>query len=320
MTMTQSRAIKPTVGRRLWYFASNYDVSSHIDPLTIADRSQPLDAGIAYVHSDRLINISVTDQNGVIHSRTSVTLYQDGEFLPVDGNYCVWMDYQVQQAAKEAGQTAVASVTSAEIESAIVTKGLTAPRITIEAIEASVVGEYYLTGDEIAQASKAHVKPWPVEPQHQANLGTLTICILLLRNGFMVVGKSAVASPVNFDAKLGREIARKDAVSQIWAPMGFELRSKLQGYQTNSLESGKSADSGRASTIQAEAGLTPVPSVQISTNSPISVTGTVAQESPAQALIEPSTDCHVSDRSETTWVGVDCGSGAGDSGSTSFSE
>ncbi len=234
--MTQSRAIKPTVGRRLWYFASKSDYLGSTVPMTVSYRAKPLDACIAYVHSDRLINISVADQNGVLHNRTSITLYQAGEDVPFEvGGYCVWMDYQVQQAAKEAGSTQadnnktahVASVTDAEIEAVIVTKGLTAPRITVEDIEANIAGEYYLTGDEIAQASQAHVKPWPLAPDDLANLSTLTLCILRLRNGFLVVGKSAVASSQNFDAKLGREIARKDAVNQLWPLMGFELRSKL---------------------------------------------------------------------------------------------
>lgn len=325
--MTQSRAIKPTVGRRLWYFASKSDYLGSTVPMTVSDRAKPLDAGIAYVHSDRLINISVADQNGVLHNRTSITLYQAGEDVPFEvGGYCVWMDYQVQQAAKEADQAdihaPVASVSSADIEATIVTKGLTAPRVTVEAIEANIAGEYYLTGNEFAHASKAHVKPWPVAPEHQANLGTLTICILRLRNGFLAMGESACASPENFDAKLGREIARKDAVRKVWPLMGYELRSKLQAFQTSSVENGKSVNAGGASTLHApaEAGLIPAPSAQISTDGPICVTGTVVPESPAQALAEPSTDCHVSDRLETTWVGIDCGSGAGDSGSTSFSE
>lgn len=328
--MTKPQAIKPTVGRRLWYFASQFDVSGHTDPLTVSDRSKPLDAGIAYVHSDRLINISVADHNGVAHNRTSVTLYQAGESIPVDGNYCVWMDYQVQQAAKEAGHAAqahtqvadVARVTSDEIEAAIVTKGLTAPRITIEAIEASIAGEYYLTGDEIAQASKAYVKPWPVQSEHQSNLGTLTICILRLRNGFMVVGKSAVASPQNFDAKLGREIAREDAFRQIWPLMGYELRSKLKQYQTCSIESHKLVDVVGASPIQTtvEAGLVPPSSVPISTDGSISVMGTVTHASHEHGLPESFTACHVSDSNVPTSVNADCGGGSGDSASGSFSD
>lgn len=58
-------------------------------------------------------------------------------------------------------------------------------------------------------------------------LGLLTFCVLVLRNGFTVTGESACASPENFDAEMGRKIARQNAVQKIWPLMGYELRSRL---------------------------------------------------------------------------------------------
>jgi hypothetical protein len=58
-------------------------------------------------------------------------------------------------------------------------------------------------------------------------LGLLTFCVLTLRNGFTVTGESACASPENFNADIGRKIARQNAVGKIWLLMGYELRSKL---------------------------------------------------------------------------------------------
>lgn len=58
-------------------------------------------------------------------------------------------------------------------------------------------------------------------------LSLLTFCVLVLKNGFTVTGESACASPENFDAELGRKIARQNAVAKIWPLMGYELRSKL---------------------------------------------------------------------------------------------
>ena len=55
----------------------------------------------------------------------------------------------------------------------------------------------------------------------------LTFCVLVLRNGFAVTGESACASPEKFNAEIGREIARQNAVQKIWPLMGYELRSKL---------------------------------------------------------------------------------------------
>jgi Phage protein (N4 Gp49/phage Sf6 gene 66) family len=91
------------------------------------------------------------------------------------------------------------------IEAEIQAKGLTAPRLNPAHIDAQIVGEAF------------HVFPGT----------TLTVCVLTLRNGFQVVGHSAAASPENFDAELGRKIARDNARQKIWALEGYLLRSKL---------------------------------------------------------------------------------------------
>ena len=58
-------------------------------------------------------------------------------------------------------------------------------------------------------------------------LGLLTFCVLVLNNGFTVTGESACASPENFDAEVGRKIARQNAIQKIWPLMGYELRSRI---------------------------------------------------------------------------------------------
>lgn len=60
-------------------------------------------------------------------------------------------------------------------------------------------------------------------------LSLLTFCVLVLKNGFTVTGESACASPENFDAEIGRKIARENATQKIWPLMGYELKSKLKG-------------------------------------------------------------------------------------------
>ena len=66
----------------------------------------------------------------------------------------------------------------------------------------------------------------PGQAEHQA-LGLLTFCVLVLRNGFTVTGESACASPENFDAEIGRNNARQNAVAKIWPLLGFSLKQKL---------------------------------------------------------------------------------------------
>lgn len=106
----------------------------------------------------------------------------------------------------------------AGIEADIQAKGLNAPRLSPELIDAQIVGETYFRGtDGLHQTKDA----WP--------LSCLTICVLVLHNGFTVVGKSACASPENYDSELGMKIARDNAREQIWALEGYALRSRLSG-------------------------------------------------------------------------------------------
>ncbi|AQS88174.1 hypothetical protein A0U93_09740 [Neoasaia chiangmaiensis] len=63
-------------------------------------------------------------------------------------------------------------------------------------------------------------------PHHPA-LECLTIGVVVLKNGFTLVGTSACASPENFDAEIGRKIALQNAREQIWQLEGYHLRSRL---------------------------------------------------------------------------------------------
>jgi exopolyphosphatase/pppGpp-phosphohydrolase len=92
-----------------------------------------------------------------------------------------------------------------EIENEIQSKGLNAPRLTPDMIDAAIVSEQY------------HVFPNT----------TMTVCALTLRNGYIVTGESAAASPENFDQAIGRKIARENARNKIWALEGYLLREKL---------------------------------------------------------------------------------------------
>ena len=93
----------------------------------------------------------------------------------------------------------------AAIEAEIQAKGLNAPRLTPALIEATIKKPHY----------------------HRFPGTTLTVCALELRNGFMVVGESAAASPENFDQDLGRKIAYENARQKIWALEGYLLRDRL---------------------------------------------------------------------------------------------
>ena len=109
------------------------------------------------------------------------------------------------------------------IEQEIQAKGFIAPRVTPADIEANIESEHYFTAmDGVVGAGNVVENDCDDE-----SLELLTFCVLVLKNGFTVTGESACASPENFDAELGRKIARQNAVNKIWPLMGYELKSKL---------------------------------------------------------------------------------------------
>jgi len=110
------------------------------------------------------------------------------------------------------------------IEQEIQAKGLTAPRVTPADIEAEIASEFYFTAaDGVLGASEMGTRP----AGRARALELLTFCVLVLRNGFTVTGESACASPENFDAEIGRKIARQNAVGKVWPLLGFRLRDRL---------------------------------------------------------------------------------------------
>ncbi len=52
-----------------------------------------------------------------------------------------------------------------------------------------------------------------------------------MQNGFTIIGKSAPASPENYDADLGKRLAYEDAVRQAWPLEGYALRSVLDVFK-----------------------------------------------------------------------------------------
>ncbi|GKV88509.1 hypothetical protein PEC301619_04910 [Pectobacterium carotovorum subsp. carotovorum] len=124
-------------------------------------------------------------------------------------------------------------ITDQRIEQEIQAKGLIAPRVTPEHIEGIIVSDHYFTGaqgdakaveDAAFSGGAINAAASRATPE---SLKHLTFCILVLRNGFTVTGESACASPENFDAEIGRKIARQNAVNKIWQLEGYLLKQRL---------------------------------------------------------------------------------------------
>jgi hypothetical protein len=115
-----------------------------------------------------------------------------------------------------------------QIEKEIQAKGLTAPRVTPQHIEDVISFEYYFTAADGTRGELLSISPElreNIEKDDPRNL--LTFCVLVLKNGFTVTGESACASPENFDAELGRKIARQNAVNKVWMLEGYLLKQRL---------------------------------------------------------------------------------------------
>ena len=91
------------------------------------------------------------------------------------------------------------------IERAIQATKPTAPRLTPADIDSVIVDETY----------------------HNFPGTTVTICLLHLKNGFSVIGESAAISTANFNAEIGRTVARTNAREKIWALEGYRLKQEL---------------------------------------------------------------------------------------------
>lgn len=113
-----------------------------------------------------------------------------------------------------------------DVEQEILAKKLTAPRVTPADIEANIAAEHYFTAAEACHLSPVQGVDF-TPPRPHSPLDVLTFCVLILRNGFTVTGESACASPENFDAEIGRKVARANAVEKMWPLMGYALKDKL---------------------------------------------------------------------------------------------
>lgn len=95
----------------------------------------------------------------------------------------------------------------------------TAPRITPELLDENIVAINYLNvGDAILRTGQ--------QPDHVSH-HLLTLCILVLKNGFTITGQSACASPANFNKEIGERLALADAKRQVWPLMAYRLKEQL---------------------------------------------------------------------------------------------
>lgn len=95
------------------------------------------------------------------------------------------------------------------------------PRVTLEQVINYIDKVYYVTGEQLVPLEDAV----PMDAVDQ--LKVMTICTAILKNGWIVLGTTAPASPDNFDAEIGRKLAYENVIKQVWPLLGFNLRTHL---------------------------------------------------------------------------------------------
>lgn len=113
-------------------------------------------------------------------------------------------------------------------------------RVTEEMVEAEIKSVYYFTaaegeaGTELVQSldegfsvSKSGYSALAAHKYAPEPLRSLTFCVLVLQNDFMISAASACVDPATFDAEVGRSVAFQKAKEQLWQLLGFRLKDQM---------------------------------------------------------------------------------------------
>ncbi len=176
-----STFIKPTIGRKLWYWPTDRDMWDGMLQYDAGDE-QALDATIIYVWHDRSVSLRVIDHNGVPFVRTHIPLANPDDKSLQGTGFASWMPYQMGQAAKQ-------------------DDSIKAPAKPEADPETDWTNWYSgLAGEEFRRVT------FTILPN-----GRTTVCQITLDNGFTVCGLSECILQSDFDAGLGQELAFDDA-------------------------------------------------------------------------------------------------------------
>lgn len=93
------------------------------------------------------------------------------------------------------------------------------PRVGLADMEKMMRNVWYTTLDRCI--------PERMQTSDVEALRYTTVCIVLMENGYTVVGTSTPAAVENFNPDLGRKFAYDQCLQKLWPIMGYVLRDHL---------------------------------------------------------------------------------------------
>jgi hypothetical protein len=92
----------------------------------------------------------------------------------------------------------------------------TAPRVSLADMESEIAQVIYMNALDAACTTNE-----PIDTGVADSLRCMTICMVVLKSGFVVTDQSAPASRENFNAELQRKFSYERCIRQLWPMFAF---------------------------------------------------------------------------------------------------
>ena len=211
--------------------------------MTILNADKAMYGHVVHVFHDRMVNLVAFDHTGLMHAITSVSVFYPGEVVEEGRDHCA----PIRSAA---GEPITGTVEHAlkpfnlgdtplpTISELTTTKEQQFPTpaghaelpdtVSLLMVESEVLAEYHMNAFELASSTddvKSDLRDgYPGIP---VSLKNTDICLLVMRNGHVIVGTSACISAKKYSRTEDRRYARENAIDLAWKLMGYELRTRL---------------------------------------------------------------------------------------------
>lgn len=99
---------------------------------------------------------------------------------------------------------------------------MSARKVTADHIHSCISEVFYINAGDAVRAQGV-----PFKSESISELHLVTVCIIILKNGFKVEGVSACVDPSSYDKALGEKFAFENAFEKIWQLEGYLLKEQM---------------------------------------------------------------------------------------------